>query len=390
MNAVGRSLELGGRLRLQWWLAGGLFLVHAAFFAAVFKLEMVSDLQVHATIARVGLESGTWWGTPLPYMSAAALGGFQTSEVNEGLTLLLAIAVAAKYLISVRIAEEEASTSVSWKLLGLLAALSFAFSLPANSIYLGQLPPNLFHNSTEIFLLPLALLLFWLSAQFLRSGENRWLGWMAVVGAINVLAKPSFVFAVLAVFPLMALARFRFGARLWKAAGVSAVIALFVGLQYLYIYKSGATEEVYRLAGFGGEAQSEVRLDPFNVWSHFSPNIPLSLLASLAFPLVAVAAYPRQIASYDLVRYSAALMAASVVIFSLFTETGVREFQGNFAWQAMVSNYILFLVVLIRVWSLESFHRVDARSVAVSVAFAAHVVSGLVFLAYYLANGTYF
>jgi hypothetical protein len=68
----------------------------------------------------------------------------------------------------------------------------------------------------------------------------------------------------------------------------------------------------------------------------------------------------------------------------------VREFQGNFAWQTYVCNYILFLVVAIRVWSLERFHRVTAGSVAVAGGFLAHVVAGLVFLTYYLSTRSYF
>jgi hypothetical protein len=335
----------GIRLRLRSVLALGLFAAHLAIFWAIFHWGLVSDLQVHARIARVGLETGTWWGTPLPYFSAAAVGGFRVDQVDHGLILVLGIAVAAKYLVSVAIAERElpsesgrsnlhSPAAIPSGLLALIALLSFAFSLPTDSMYIGQLPPNVFHNSTVVFLMPFALALFWFSAQFLRRGDNRSIVGVALSGALNVAAKPSFVFPLLVIFPLAALRRFRFGSALWKAAGACALIALCLFIQYLYVYKSGATERIYDAAGFGGGGQAKVKIDFLHVWSYFSSNIPLSLLASLLFPIVAFAAYRRELWDYDLVRYAAALMAVSVLIFATFKETGVREFQGNFAWSA--------------------------------------------------------
>jgi hypothetical protein len=385
-----RQLPAALGVRLPWTLAALLFVFHFAFFGALFHWNIESDLQIHAEIARVGIRTGTWWGTPLPYMAAALAAGWQASLVSKGFTLVCALAVAAKYLVSVRIAGRETGTlAVPSLLVGVIALLSLAFSLPANSMYIGQLPPNVFHNSTVVFLMPLALALFWFSAEYLRKPDNRTIIAVAIAGALNVGAKPSFVFPLLVVFPLAALVRFRLSRDFWKAAGACAFIAALVLGQYLYIYKSGATEEIYKVAGFGGEAQSQVKIDPFRVWSHFSPNIPLSLLASLAFPLVALAAYRRRLWDYDLFRYAAALMGVSLLIFVLLKETGIREFQGNFAWQAMICNYILFLAVLIRAWTLGAFRERDRRSLVVAGAFGAHVVAGVAFLSYYLIHGHY-
>ena len=384
--------------RLVWGLALLLFVAHVAIFAAIFHWDLVSDFQVHERIAQVGIDTGVWWGAPLPYMTAAVVAAWRVAWLDEAMTLVVAAAVAAKFLVSVKIAEREMrhqpegreGPAISAGFLALLALLSFAFSLPANSMYIGQLPPNVFHNSTIVYLMPFALVLFWFSAQYLRTADDRSLLGVALGGVLNVAAKPSFVFPLLVVFPLLALRRFRITPAMWKAAGACALIVLALFIQYLYIYKGGATEKIYASAGFGGEATSHVRIDPFRVWSHFSPNIPLSILVSLVFPLVAFAIYRRELMAYDLFRYAAALMGVSLVIFALLKETGVREFQGNFAWQAMVCNYMLFLVILIRLWALGVFDRLTRRSAAVVTTFGAHVVAGAAFLTYYFANGRYF
>jgi len=376
--------------RLEWGLAAALLVAHAALFGAIFHWDMVSDLQVHVRITEVGLQNGVWWGAPLPFVTAALVALGRVGWLDEATTLVSAVAVLAKFLISTKIAERELGRRPDAGLLVLIALLSFAFSLPANSMYIGQLPPNLFHNDTVVYLMPFALLLFWWSAQFLRTADDRSIVAAAIGGVVNVAAKPSFVFPFLVVFPLLALKRFKLSAATWKAAGACAATVAALLVQYVYIYKSGATEKVYKYAGFGGDPTSHVRIDPFHVWSHFSPNIPLSILVSIVFPLVAFAIYRRELWSYDLFRYAAALMGVSLVIFALLKETGVREFQGNFAWQAMVCNYILFLVILVRLWSVGAFERLTKRSGVVVGAFGAHVVAGAVFLTYYLANGRYF
>jgi hypothetical protein len=238
--------------------------------------------------------------------------------------------------------------------------------------------------------MPFALLLFWTTAQFLRTGSRTWLLRAAAAGALNVAIKPSVVFAVLPVFPLLALVRFRGSRALWQAWGLTAFLAGLVLLQYLYLYQTGANETLYRASGFYGSGNSSIEINPFHVWNHFSNSIVLSLLASTAFPLVALAVYRRKLVEYDLVRYAGALFGASLVIWSVFTETGVREFHANFAWGAIASNYILFMVILIRVWALREARPSRLTTGAVGAAFAAHVAAGAAFLVYYLSNKTYF
>jgi hypothetical protein len=369
----------------------------AFVFATAFHANWISDLGAHVSTVKAMLASHTIPGYPLYFGLLAVLVGFQssTSALNVAAVGVLGVAVAAKYVISAWIALRETKAqglrlrvSGEWGLVLLLALLPFAFSLPTNHIFLGQEPPNVFHNSTTIFLMPFALLLFYFSAQYLRTSAPRWLYASAGLAALNVLAKPSFVFAVVVVLPIAALIRFRGSRELWRAWGLTAFMALLLVCQYLYIYKTGSEDQLREAAGLTSTVPSHVRIDPFHVWSFYSASIPLSFLASFAFPLVAVAVYGRRLWEYDLVRYAFALLGVSLVIFILFTETGSRELDGNFGWQVIISSYIAFLVTLIRVWELRSVRPPELEAL-VWMAFAAHVVAGGLFLHYYFVHHSY-
>lgn len=371
-----------------------LLAVHGAIFGAEFRTrDIVTDLELHAKIVRVAIEEHTFPGNFLFYLTSAVGAGFGTSDlaIKVSMTVVLAGSVALKYAASVALAARESAAGMApTGLVVAVALLSFAFSLPTSEVYLGQIPPNVWHNSTTIFLMPFALVLFGVSAQYLRDGERRWLWAMLLAAAFNVAAKPSLLFALLVVFPIFAMVRFRLARRSWEALGATAVMGVFVLIQYVYTFKSGSTEAVYQAGNFGVSGESHVRVQFLHVWRYYSDSILLSLAASFAFPVVALAAYRRRLLDDDLVRYALALAGAGIGVFAVLTETGVREFHGNFIWQAIVANYILFLVTLIRIWPLLDFARDRIRSSLVAVAFSAHVVAGLYFLAYYFSNRTYF
>lgn len=375
-------------------LVGG---ASAFIFAEAFQKQWISDLGLHVATVQAMLDTHTVPGDPLYFALLAAVTGFQqsTDALNTATVAVLGVAVGAKCVISAYIALRETDShglklrvSGELGLVVLVALLPFAFSLPTSHIFLGQEPPNVFHSSTTIFLMPFALLLFYSTAQYLRTGAQSWLLAAGALALLNVLAKPSFVLAVIVVFPIAALIRFRGSLELVKAWGLAALMAVLLLAQYLYIYKTGSGEELQEAAGLVSTVPSHIRIDPFHVWSFYSSNIPLSFGASFAFPLVALVVYGRRLLEYDLVRYALALLGVSLAIFILFTETGSREFDGNFGWQVIVASYVVFLVTLVRVWELRDLRPVALRAL-VWAAFAAHLVAGGLFLRYYFVHHSY-
>lgn len=375
-------------------LVGG---ASAFVFATAFHADWISDLGLHVATVKAILAIHTIPGDPLYFGLLALVVGFQksTAALNIATVAVLGVAVAAKYLISAWIALRETDADglrlrVSGEagLVVLVALLPFAFSLPTNHIFLGQEPPNVWHNSTTIFVMPFALLLFYFTAQYLRTGERDWLLAAAALALVNVLAKPSFVLPLVVIFPIAALIRFRGSRETWEAWGLTAFMAALLVGQYLYIYETDSGQKLQEAAGLISTVPSHVRIDPFNVWSHYSSSVPLSFLASFAFPLVALVAYGRRLLEYDLVRYALALLAVSLAIFILLTETGSREFDGNFGWGVIVSSYVVFLATLVRVWDLR-YERPAVVAGILWAAFAAHLAAGGLFLHYYFAHHSY-
>jgi hypothetical protein len=310
----------------------------------------------------------------------------------------LSACVAAKYALTYAIlsgrwraglssaAEHEPCAASPLLASGFAWALLLAFSLPTAAAlegrwYLGQTPPNVWHNSTTIFLMPFAVALFWVSYRNLR--EPTLGGDLLIAGlcVLNVLAKPSFFFAFAPIYPVMLVARHGLGRRFWLHLWPVALGVACVGAQYhlLYTLQIGNT--------FGGESQIVIR--PFEAWSLHSSNIPISIAASVLFPLAHFALFFKEAWRDPLLRYAALLFLISLTIMSLISETGPRQHHGNFFWQAYVCNYLLFTSVVLRLLQRPALEgRAEARRRVVLAAFGLHVMSGIAYIAKMFLSGS--
>jgi hypothetical protein len=366
--------------------AGFVGLAALAIFIQIFRLDVSTDLAPHADMTVAALKTGDWPGNFLFYGLNALFAGFSTDVrlVRVSAAAILTVAVVAKYLLSYRFASAElrrigvgASPATT---AGVIAALMFAFSIPTGTAYIGQLPANVWHNSTTIVLMPLSLGLFALTLAYVRTGVRKWLLWAILVGALGVATKPTFAMALGFALPLFALLQRRDLRSVRDTLGLSIVLALAVGLQYLYIYKAGPGTT---------ESDSSVVLRPLHVWESYTASIPLSLLASLALPLVALAVLRRRLWDYDAFRYASLLTVVAIAMFALLSESGPREFDGNFAWQSYVAVFLLFLVTTVR--GLAAWREGGLQLVAkllLGAAFVAHVAAGAWFLFYMFDRGT--
>lgn len=217
--------------------------------------------------------------------------------------------------------------------------LLFTFNLPVTSIkqmYLGQFPPNVWHNSTIIFLMPFALLLFWLSYLYLQNGNRRYVKWMFILTVINALIKPSFLFVFTAVFPVFLFLRYRFNRKFIIGSSLALLGLLLIFLQYYLIYQQ---KNIY-------PDMQGISIDPFHSWKQYSLNPFMSTIASLLFPLCFIIFYFNKIRNNLLFQYTLGLFIFALIIFILFKENGIRETHLNFIWQVLICNYFMFLTSL--------------------------------------------
>jgi len=110
----------------------------------------------------------------------------------------------------------------------------------------------------------------------------------------------------------------------------------FLLIEYLLIYK-------YSYGDYSS-TKSTVIINPFCVWSRYTPCIFISVILSVFFPLAYILIYFKEARQNNLLKYAVFSFFVSIVIYSLFAESGPKKFDANFSWQSIICSYILFWV----------------------------------------------
>lgn len=360
--------------------------VGAVVVGTAIRMGAEADFQVHVALTIAGLEGAPFPGNALFYWLDAGLAGFRPDErrLFGGMTVILALAIGAKMYLTASFVGAQHRTQAGRQLPvhgAVLAGLClFAFGLPIGLRYLAFIPPNVWHNSTTVLLMPLAFGLFWASLTYLRAPSTRLLWLMLVLVVLNVLAKPSFLFCWLVVFPVAVVLRERRASRIAGPALVWGAGAALVAAQYVYIYLIGRGDPSTEDSGVG--------VAPLHVWSAYTDHPEVGFLAGYAFPIVALMVGGPAVRRGPGVRFASGLAVVGLLWFATLTETGVREFHGNFMWQAIVTNYLLFVTVLSAVLPWLRASRFGWRQVIVLGVFALHIIGGAQFLLHWLGGHT--
>ena len=202
---------------------------------------------------------------------------------------LLALAGTYRYHLSVTqinrvLGKEQIIKHTENQLLASLLAISmlFVFVIPLPGfltddcyMYIGTYTPNVWHNSTILFLFPFAILLFEQSWRQLQAFSTKRNSLILLLIILNLLIKPSFFFVFICVFPLMLLYKYQLRKEFWMS-----IIPVFLGgvllvVQFVIIYK--VNTQVLKDA-------SSVIFMPF--WKNPELkedmiNIPISLLGNI-------------------------------------------------------------------------------------------------------------
>lgn len=360
-------------------------------FGAIVHYGMKSDLDAHYGYITPIVEGRH----PVPaaflyYLVVYIFALFQTKAIflQVSTVFVLSSSMVAKYLVTKHVLtgylDKAMPGNDAKSMIALFSlALLIVFSLPTNTISLGQIPPNIWHNSTTIFLMPFALLLFWVSYRNLLEPTMRGYVMITVLSVLNVLIKPSFFIVYLAVYPLLLLKLYGFKREFWLGLVPIILVSVLLLAVYYFTYESS----------YDGTKQGDagVVIKPFWVWSKYSSNIAVSLVASLVFPITYMVIYFRDLLRSLFLQYALTGFVVAIVIAALFTETGTREFHGNFFWQSIVCNYILFLAcVAMFIEKLSKAGFANWKNVVVLIAFILHVGSGINFLFHYMDTGRFF
>ncbi len=272
-------------------------------------------------------------------------------------------------------------------------SLMLCFSLPSilfldNSYYLANFPANIWHNSTIIFAMPFVILLFWKSLNQISDYKPKRLFIIILLIALNIVIKPSFIFVYITAYPIINYLRHKFSRTFWLNLIPVAVAISFVILQYYLVYISSSNNI----------KQAAVKIAPFNVLSFWTNSthwyqvlfIVLStIISSYLFPFVLLIKN-KSLIKENMVLFSVLCSTISVLIFYVLSETGAREFDGNFIWQAFMCSFLLFMVCVIQLLKLIFKNPMGWRAYKIeTLAFLLHIISGIYYFYRMIAFETY-
>jgi len=251
-------------------------------------------------------------------------------------------------------------------------------------MYIGSYTPNVWHNSTILFLFPFALLLFELSYKQLQDFSAKGNSWILLLIALNLVIKPSFFFVFICVYPIMLLYKYQLRKEFWLS-----ILPVFLGGvlligQFIIIYKIN-THDV--------KDTSSVVFMPF--WKNPELkedliNIPVSMLFSMLFPFLYSILNFRKIIHNQLFLYSFLSFVVSVLIFFFISESGPRASHGNFYWQIVITTWICFFTALLALLKDFKMEGRSVKNIVLLSLFGIHTGLGVVYLAKILITGSYY
>jgi hypothetical protein len=382
------------------WQISGLFVFFFFLFMYI-AFRLSSDLPIHARFAREISEGVRNYPGNFILYGLMNILSFCLSKIlffakihyrSIGLCLLLAMAVTYKFRWACKHLQV---CSADWKRFLMALSLLLVVAIPIPSIfitkywYLGNFTPNIWHNSTTIFLFPFAIVLFSMSIKQLEIFDNRRNLWMLLLIFLNVFIKPSYFFVWVCIYPIFLLAEYRFTSKFFK--GMFPVIAGVVFLVICYIW-------IYYFNNIVAE-NSSVIIKPFWGYGYFAPlsMLPWALLFSLLFPIVYLALNFKRLYKNKVFLFVYASLVVAIVIFLLFLETGIRMGNGNFYWQIVICTWLCFFIS-ISDWlkhkkELMQTNNLKKKIVFVyfpAVIYAIHVIVGILYLVRYAHIGHYF
>lgn len=370
---------------IKW---GVILLLFALFFTLYSKIAfnanlLMNDIDKHAGIALRYWEGKKEVGAPILYALAMILSfsSKNVAEITLCFCILLAFATTLRFgLVQTYIQKLElCSNSLSknyW--LSVISGLSliFIFAIPIATLvvrgwmYLGNFTPNVWHNSTTIFLFPFAILLYYNSYKQFDSYSPRRDITIFILILLNLYIKPSFFFAFACAYPLIMLYQYRFSKTFWRAMLplVGGVVALALISWVLY--------------NPNNETGSGITLSWFTFYKAYNPllALPFALILSILFPILYIV-YNRKKLKYNLMFwYTALLFLISFLIFAFISESGPRSWDGNLYWQIVPSVWLLFAFTFISLLKDIKREGMIRKNKLLLLIYSLHIVSGIAYL----------
>lgn len=217
-----------------------------------------------------------------------------------------------------------------------LLILSMVIINPSGPFYIASGTPNPWHNPTYVISRPFAILFFIYAIKFLNDEHYisaKHLILFSLSGILSMWAKPSFLISFLPAYALIACYSFYRKKLSFKNLFLIGVTTLPCLLPLYFINT---------MMFHNAEDANKIIISFGTVWSHYSKNIPLSIVLSIAFPAFVFVVSPKRFSLESKLVWLNYFFALSYYLF--LAEGGGRMYHGNFFWTYMFALFFLFLV----------------------------------------------
>lgn len=405
-----KQKELGGKSSSHYFARGfvylGLFIVTFLLFYKQNTVPgFIADNLSHLNFAERLFTPENHISYPMYHLTALGL------RAVFSIPLVLAGAIASslyimlclfllEFILSLLLPRQKKSTI-------LFLSLTVNFLSPVyipwfNQLYLGQGGPSVWHNPPCIVEKPFALAVFFLFVWLLQRGPEGFghfrlfgirlpaapFAYLLLSAALMLdnLAKPSFSIIFIPAAGLLLLMELirskgkRFFSCLWL--GLS-FIPIFLYLPYQYFMRIGKPASI-----------SGIEIDLFKVWGTYSPNVLISILLGLAFPIFVLLLNLKRLYNDRTLVLAWLIGIIAMVELSLFALKGADWVYGDFFWGYYIAQLILQTVSLVRfVQYYTDPERKSIRSILASGAgvflYMCHLFSGIYYFIAIYRNGSF-
>lgn len=372
--------DLVTKWKLPVALSLALFVVFALYFRTIIlDPNISSDFNAHIGFAKSAYDGTGVWPRHILYFALVTLTSFWSSSLGVWETsgwLWLSLLVVAKFIATLWFGRlwlkktDQAVTQTGkdadeiWHVIVVIAlcmTVVFCFPPPVALMqglwYSFSFPPNVWHNSTHIAVMPFAIIVFGLSVRQFSQPDN--IGRAVAITAmaiISALAKPSFLMAWLPIYGLCALAlwwRDRSFRKFVITALPVAFSALILIVQYYLIYSENINN-------------TSVRFGYLEAWiirperSEF--DFYISIFLSSLFPIIFYFMFPKKALELPHV-LSIGMMTISYFYAAAFSETGETQ-SGNFMWPIIPANFIAYMLCIFDLYAIHHKEMAGRRSLS--------------------------
>lgn len=302
--------------------------------------------------------------------------------------IVLSIATFLKYFIVKKILISELSTW--YKNINMISTITsfvliISFSLPSimiilRKLYSMSLPPNVWHNSTTIAVMPSVILLFWFSVKQLDTFNKKRLIYIGLLIIVCALIKPSFLFVYLIAYPIFLFKNYLFSRLFWINLTPISIVVLLIFVEYYLIYLTNT---------IGNDDKGSITMDLFYLVNLKFANgnvfkiiilLLSTIFSSLLFPIVLLVRN-KTLFKIQSIQFAVFCSILAFIIGNLLVETGERAFHGNLFWQNIMCSFLLFFICTLNMLKLVALDEYKWKKYSMEItALALHFIFGILYL----------